>query len=360
WNDGVILGHISEKNHDEIIKNGESVLNAAMASYAIKLFGEMLDFIGDIDNSKKAIQYASNQRQNVHVQWNGKWFKRAWLTEDIGWIGEDQLWLEPQPWAIIGGAVDSDQMRILVESIDKLVRQPSKIGARLLSKGINAMKRELGMRVNGGVWPSINGTLIWALSLVNRNMAWDEWKKNTLAFHAENYPEVWYGIWSGPDVYNSDLSKYPGQTHFSEDLISSNKKEGEPIYDETFGVNWTDFPIMDLHPHAWPLYNTIHLIGAKFNSKGIELAPILPQNEFKFSSSILGFEKSKKGYSGWYTPLIEGTWKISLKLEKEEIKAVSSIKVNEKEDRVVIEDGKINFHGKSTPNKPLIWEVKLN
>jgi len=357
WNDGVILGHISEKNQDEIIKNGESVLNAALASYTIRLFGEMLNFIGDIENSERVIHYANNQRQAVNAQWNGKWFKRAWLTEDIGWIGQDQLWLEPQPWAIIGGAADSNQIKTLVELIDELVRKPSKIGARLLSKGIKTMKRELGMRVNGGIWASINGTLIWALSLVNGNMAWDEWKKNTLAFHAENYPEVWYGIWSGPDVYNSDLSKFPGQTHFNEDLISSNKKEGDPIYDETFGVNWTDFPIMDLHPHAWPLYNTIHLIGAKFSTEGIELAPILPQKEYKFSSPILGFERSKKGYTGWYAPFMEGKWKISIKLEEEELKTISYIKVNGKEEKGVVEDGRILFQGLSKPIQPLRWEV---
>ncbi len=182
-------------------------------------------------------------------------------------------------------------------------------------------------------------------------------KKNTLAFHAENYPEVWYGIWSGPDVYNSDLSKYPGQTHFSEDLISSNKKEGEPIYDETFGVNWTDFPIMDLHPHAWPLYNTIHLIGAKFTVEGVELTPILPKEEYWFFSPILGFQKSKKGYSGWYSPLVEGIWMISLTLDREDLQARLSLKINDKEEKVVIEDGKITFRGRSKPNKPLRWEV---
>ena len=70
--------------------------------------------------------------------------------------------------------------------------------------------------MNAGIWPSLNGTLIWALALVNGELAWDEWKKNTLALHAEAYPDVWYGIWSGPDTYNSVLSKYPGQTAFAE------------------------------------------------------------------------------------------------------------------------------------------------
>ena len=50
--------------------------------------------------------------------------------------------------------------------------------------------------------------------LVDGAQAWDEWKKNCLALHAEAYPDVWYGIWSGPDTYNSVLSRYPGQTMF--------------------------------------------------------------------------------------------------------------------------------------------------
>jgi hypothetical protein len=56
------------------------------------------------------------------------------------------------------------------------------------------------MLSTGGIRPSINGTLIWALALVNGSMAWDEWKKKSLALHAETYADVWYGIWSGSDA----------------------------------------------------------------------------------------------------------------------------------------------------------------
>ena len=43
-------------------------------------------------------------------------------------------------------------------------------------------------------------------------MAWDEWKKNTLARHADVYPDIWYNTWSGPDTLNSTVSKHPGET----------------------------------------------------------------------------------------------------------------------------------------------------
>ena len=71
------------------------------------------------------------------AQWTGRWFRRAWLTDALGWIGDDTLWLEPQPWAIIGGAATPEQRATLVASIDGLVRRPSPIGAILHSRPLD-------------------------------------------------------------------------------------------------------------------------------------------------------------------------------------------------------------------------------
>ncbi len=357
WNDGVVIGHVSTQKHREVQKVGESVLNAAMASKTLKIYSEMLKFIDDNELAKKAFEYAEQQREAVHSQWTGKWFKRAWLTEDIGWVGEDQMWLEPQPWAIIGGAADLEQRKILVQSIDELVRKPSKIGAMLLSKGLELESSKLGTGINAGIWLSINGTLIWALSLVDGKIAFDEWKKNTRAVHAEEYPEVWYGIWSGPDFYNSMLSNYPGQTGFDESILKEDERKNIselPIA----GVNWTDFPVMNLHPHAWPIFNTTNLIGAEFTAEGIEFSPTLPKEEYKFTSPLFEFEKLKDGYSGWYSPQVAGNWKLSLKLSMEELKQFTTMKVNEEEIPIIIEEDKISWKGTSTPDKPLKWIIK--
>ena len=127
-------------------------------------------------------------------------------------MGEKQMWLEPQPWALIGGCVPPDKADSLFATINELVRKPSPIGALLQSQPDPTMKDEPGTGTNGGIFAAINGTLIWALSMVNGEMAWDEWLKNTLARHAETYPDMWFGIWSGPDAYHSVLSKYPGGT----------------------------------------------------------------------------------------------------------------------------------------------------
>jgi hypothetical protein len=358
WNDTVVIGYVPEDKHSEVIEKAESVLNSAMGVYVLDYFSEMLSFLGENKKAKEALEYCNSLKEAIKAQWTGKWFKRAWLTESIGWIGEDQVWLEPQPWAIIAEIVDINQKKILINNIDELIRKHSDIGAMLHSEGLTNLKKLLGVGTNAGIWPSINGTLIMALSLVDGNMAWDEWKKNTLAFHAENYPEIWYGIWSGPDTYNSKLSKYPGHTLFNEFLLTSNPEDNIEALTST-GLNFTDFPVLNLHPHAWPLYNIIHLIGAKFTKEGIEFSPVLPKEEYEFSSEIIGFKKSKEGYSGWYNPLVNGNWKITLKLTEKEINSIQSLKVNSKEEEFIKDDNSISWIGKNSKNNPFSWELYL-
>jgi len=355
WNDGVVLGTIPPEKRAMIQKEAESVLNAAMASYTLKLYAEMLIFIGDNETAEHALTYSQIQRSAVHSQWMGSWFRRAWLSEDIGWVGDDQMWLEPQPWAMIGDAADQEQKSILVKNIDKLLRQPSKIGAKLQSKGFDSFVRKKGQGLNAGIWPSINGTLIWALSLVDGEMAWDEWKKNSLALHAEIFPEIWYGIWSGPDNYNSDFSKYHGHTVFNEALLTGKHTNDDDEGLGIIGVAWTDFPVFNLHPHAWPLYTITKLIGVKFTKKGLKIIPTFPKEHYEFSSKLIGFTKSKDGYSGWYAPLKEGIWEISISLKESDIKDISKLEVNGIEQELTIEDDNIIWSGRSYLNKPLKW-----
>jgi len=358
WNDNVIFGHIPPENHKEVQKYAESVLNASMAVNVLKIYSDMLNYINENEMAESVLNYSKTQREAVQAQWNGNWVRRAWLTEELGWIGEDQMWLEPQPWAIIGNALEQDQILILINNIDELVRKPSKIGAMILNKGIK-VNYPLGQGTNGGIWPSINGTLIWALSLVNGEMAWDEWKKNSLAYHAENFPDVWYGIWSGPDTYNSSLSKYPGQTAFNELVLT---KKVIPSDDEvSLGhetINWTDFPVFNLHPHAWPLYDITRLIGINFTRNGVEINPTLPKDDYKFSTPLIGLEKTKNGYLGWYNPKKEGTWKISLALSDDDLKNIKSVIINGKESKYSTEKKHLSFYGEKNLNEPLSWEIK--
>jgi hypothetical protein len=201
------------------------------------------------------------------------------------------------------------------------------------------------------VWPSINGTLIWALALESGARAWDEWKKNSLAMHAEKYPEIWYGIWSGPDTYNSALSKYPGQTMFAED----SPDDHSPL--KEWGMSWTDFPVMNLHPHAWPLYSSAKLLGLEFHEKGISFQPTLPLAEYEFTSPLLGFKRTMEGYSGWYAPSMAGKWEIELRLAVDEAHHAHYLDVNGRPESLQKSDGVIRFNGEGKPGTSLRWQI---
>ena len=346
WNDALVMAWVSPKNVPECLAQSESVLNSAMAAYVFDYYARLLAYAGGGSELAADIRrQAEDHRKAVRQQWTGKWFRRAWLGPSQGWLGEKGLWIEPQPWAIIGGTADDQQTRSLIETLDRELRRPSPIGAFQLTKspdmaGQGVMKTEPGTSICGGVWPSLNATLIWALALVDGQMAWDEWKKNSFARHAEVYPDIWYQTWSGPDVLNSVSSEHPGQT-----------TAGRP-----FG--WTDFPVLNMHTHACPLFAAAKLLGLEFTEVGLTLAPKLPMPSYSFDSPLLGLSKSPRGYEGWYNPSSRGRWTIRLKISASEAKHFDKIEVNGR--RLApgpTGDGIIAFEGESGEGSPLRWSV---
>jgi len=350
WNDGIVENLVPAELKGEVAEKGESLLNSAMACYVLDHYARLLAYMGDAKVAAEARGKAEAQRVALRAQWAGRWFSRVWLGPHLGWLGNDQLWLEPQPWAMIGGAATAEQSGTLVKAMDEMVRKPSPIGAMIQSKGTPAFGSPIGTLENGGVWASINGTLIWALAKQDGAMAWDEWKKNTLAAHAEAYPKIWYGTWSGPDFYRSVLSPHPGETQYA-DASSPDPKERND-----WGANWTDFPVACLHQHAWPLYTAAKLLGLEFNASGLKLAPALPMAEYEFTSALVGVKKTKSGYSGWYEPSAAGEWEIEIELTAAERARVTGVKVNGAAQGLAA--GAIRMKGASEVGKALTWEVR--
>jgi hypothetical protein len=332
WNDSIVVNRLTPAQVSEVMQQGESVLNSAMAAYVLNYYATMLEYTSDPELAKEARTKAEAQRQAVRRQWTGRWFRRAWLGEELGWSGEKQMWLEPQPWSLIGGSATPEQVNTVVAAIDELMRKPSLIGAPLLSQPDPTMHNEAGVGTNGGVFLAISGTLVWALALVNGSMAWDEWKKNSLARHAEVYPDLWYGIWSGPDAYHSVLSKTPGHT--------------EP-----------DFPVMNMHSHAWPLYSAAKLLGLEFRENGINFHPDLPLPEYEFASPLLGFKKSPDGFSGWYAPAAAGHWNIEIDLPDTDRASLRHLTVNGVNEALKSYERGVRFSGPSKPGAPLRWKI---
>lgn len=350
WLDALVYQAVPFQLREEYVRTGESVLNSAMASYVLDRYASVLEAVdAKPELAADARQKAEEHRRAVRAQWTGEWFRRAWLGPKLGWLGEDSIWIEPQSWAIIGGAATEEQRRTLVRSIDEFLLRPSPIGAMRWGPvpGREQTKRPPG--ATGHVNASLNGTMVWALSLVDGNMAWNTWKKNLLAAHAEAYPEVWYGTWSGPDSYGGAVDKYPGRQEPSAAASKTGKGDFSSV----------DFPVMNPHQHAWPLFTASKIVGLEFTPKGATIKALLPLETYRFTSPLFGFEKDSRGYKGWYEPSGRtGHWTISIRLPQDEIRRYARITVNGSEAPLRPgTDGSVEIQGEAGPGKPIRWSI---
>ena len=342
WNDGLIYTWATS-SMKECMEESESVLNSAMAAWVFNEYARLLDYAQNHSELAHDVRKNADQhRQATQAQWNGKWFRRAWLGPTLGWLGESTLWIEPQPWAILSGATTETQSRDLVRNMNELLRH-GPLGAAQMSDGPDMRSKggdNVGTLELGAIWPSLNQTLVWALADIDPAMAWEEWKRNTLACHAEAYPDIWYGVWSGNDSWNSSLSKHPGGAA-----------------DEQY-FRGTDFPVLNVHAHACSLYSASKLLGIEFTPAGMKLSLRLPAESYRFDSSLVGVIKTNGRYEGWYMPSHSGVWKMEITLPEEAAKTMSSAEVNGKRSPIQRQsDGAIILRGSSAPDKPLRWAL---
>lgn len=302
WNDQAVYGRVPFSKTKYAQKYAESMLNSAIAVYAYRAFGEMLTAFGMPQEGAEAARLSEEIKQAVSEQWNGKWFKRAWMGEKLGWLGDDLLWLEPQPWALIGGAADKNQAETLAKNIRELLFNPN--GSSLISHDEEVSEDSKGLDKgtleNGGIWPAINGYLVWGLAKVDGKYAYEEWIRNSRYYQAETYPDIWYGIWSGPDSVNASYAKYPGRTQNSKNPYTGKR---EKFFKLTVGVDWEDFPVLNLHAHTWQQYTVFKLLGAEFTADSLILNPVLPKENYEVTSKLLIVKRDKNIFEITYNPI---------------------------------------------------------
>lgn len=321
WNDQAVYGRVPFLKTRYAQKHGESMLNSGIAVYALGAFAEMLKAAGYPMESAEAAALSKDIKEAFASQWNGNWYKRAFLGEKLGWLGDELLWLEPQPWALISGCAEGEKKDILVNNIRRLLDNPN--GASLISHNPDVREDSKGLSAgtleNGGIWPAVNGYLVWGLAKVSGAYAYEEWLKNSRYAQANAYPEIWYGIWSGPDSVNASYAKYPGRTQNSKNPYTGKR---EKFFKMTVGVDWEDFPVLNLHAHTWQQYTVFKLLGAEFFADRVVLAPVLPEEEYEVTSRLLSVKKENNAFTIRYCPLEGGAVKLVF-IDKGKILAVS-------------------------------------
>ncbi len=278
WNDSALT--LAGIDRATMQAHGESVLNSAMAAWVLPRFAGLLRRLGGTDHgavANEADERAARWRTLVAGEWNGRWYRRAYGPGAV--VGDDELWLEVQPWAILCGAADPARARELLATIDAVVRLDSPLGARVRGPAPIRVPegRVAGEGSAGGVWFSINMTLAWAAASINPDLAWDELRRMTLDAHTAAYPSIWEGTISGPDAYNTPESPRPGSTWAWPDR----------------GIGMQSFPVNNLHAHAQVILTYLRLLGVEPNADG-SLA--VGGRDGSFSSEVLSLHGDGHGH----------------------------------------------------------------
>jgi hypothetical protein len=259
WSDGIILRASDGKAAKEF---GESVLNSAMALHILPRFAAAVT-AADAALATAAQVTAATQKLALEDAWTGRWYLRGYgdVDEPIG--GPDQFFLEPQIFALLAGQMAPERQGALLDAIAEILEDPSPIGQLVVyppDEG-NAFL-EPGWDVNGGAWHAMNGILTAAYAGVDGKRAWNSLVKNSMMNHAEQYPELWYGIWSGPDSYNAHYAERPGETfsHFATPMV--------------------DFPVNNSNQHALPIFGALRGYGLAATEAGLAIRPAFTEKPF--------------------------------------------------------------------------------
>ena len=328
-------------------RKGESVLNSAMAAWVFDYYARMLAYSGD-DAARIAQvrQKAEENRQAARAQWTGKWLRRAWLGPTAGWLGEKGLWLEPQPWAIIGGVTDAAQSKALIATMDDLLR-------RAFAHRRHADEQESGHRL-AGHGRAGNFRQRRHLAVAQRHVWFGLWRSRT---------GKWPGMSGRRTRWRATLKciRTSGTTSGAAPTRStppSSKHPGETV--NSGFLRYTDFPIGEftfarLHAVFGGQTAGHRIHGSRRGSVAAPAARFLP---LRFAAGGRG-QESAAGYEGWYAPSQAGEWRIRLKLPAEEERRLPHAIVNGAAAQTIrTPDGATELRGRSAPGTPLRWSLR--
>ncbi len=285
WNDGIAF-QTGIDAHAFNVASGESHPNTAMAAFVLPLAADALDPV-DPTLATAMRARASTLLATLRGEWTGRWYPRAWLRDAMDHpvlVGGDDgpLWLETQPWALLAGAPDATARATLLREIDARVDSPSPIGAMI-------QEPSPGNEGSAQVWPAITGVLTWAYAQDRPDLAWRSVLRNSYFAHAEAYPAIWYGIWSGPDGIQGVRSSQAGYAWTS------------------VQTPMQDYPVMNANPDALGLLGVLRVAGIEpARGGGLRVRPVVPGDRMVLDTRLLRVETAPGRIAGEYRAIADG------------------------------------------------------
>jgi cellobiose phosphorylase len=159
-------------------------------------------------------------------------FPRRAYTDYKTPLGEDNMWLEPQGYALLIPEFPNERKHKLFAQVEQRLLAGEPMGARQIERPTAQSSTPAGARENGGFWYALYGPLVLGVATFSKETAERLLRRMTFAQFASKFPDYWTGQWSASDSLDSSLLKTSG--------LSSN-------------LTWC------AHAHAWPLYCYLRL-----------------------------------------------------------------------------------------------------
>jgi hypothetical protein len=253
------------------------------AGFVIQGFALAADVLGERDPALAARMRDLERGQReayAREAWLGGWYARGFVDSGNA-FAPDLLFLEPQALAILGGITARERSLALLDLIDARLETP--IGA-MSTIEIDPTDPAGGIDKPqiGGVWPVANAWTTEAFARVDGARGWSSFVRNTLFRHAEEYPGLWYGIWTGPDSYYGPDAERPGEA------------------DAHAATALTDYPALNVHVHTSPLRALMGLLGIEGRRDGLRIAPRVPSARWNVQWPRLGLAVAPDEVRGRY------------------------------------------------------------
>lgn len=234
WNDLFYDWEI-KGSYNTMFNSAESLMNTAMAIVILGDLAPLLKREGDPEGADLVaamLEYRAELLEAWMRDLGDRPFPRRAWTDASTSLGEDNMWLEPQGFALLMPEMSTERKRVLLEQLNHRLLAKEKMGARQIEKPLVHPGSPEGSRENGGFWYALHGPLVLGAATVDPDLAKSLLKRMTFANYANNFPNYWTAMWSGSDALDSSLLRSEG--------LSAN-------------ITYC------AHAHAWPLYCYLRL-----------------------------------------------------------------------------------------------------
>jgi hypothetical protein len=233
----------------------------------------------------------------------GGWYRRAYFGPDEP-FGDQVIFLLSNALGLIAEIPDTQaEAQKVIDTTVHWLSKPSTTSLYQFHYFDLPDQVLAGATDEGATNPVISMLAVWGMGRYDRETAWREFLRNTMTLRAEVYPDWWFGIWTGPDSYYTNV--------FAEQAGQSWASVATPM---------KDFPAMNSNWHNGMLLSAFRTFGLEpvtaISDGGqivgaLQIAPRLPASDqsFRLQTPLLTITTNgdRQPYDVEYRPTADAT-----------------------------------------------------